>query len=286
MIARSLAVACLLCCPFIAMSHAETGTASVYAYEGEKTASGERANPREFTAAHRTLPFGTVADIKNPETGQTVRVRINDRGPYIGNRVIDLSYAAAQQISLIEPGSGEVDILVVKLGRGDREPPAPYVVTVPDPKEKMVIASAEPPKIEFPIPGLTPGATTTPVKPEPVVVDRVEVIEQHGNVETRKQVAPDGKTIETVAIGTAATPAPAPRIPRKSGQFVVQVGAFSVEANAKALQERLGRIGQAAWIDNEQLFRVRIGPFATRDEAMKARTTLEANGISAIVMSE
>jgi len=98
MIARSLAVACLLWCPFIAMSHAETGTASVYAYEGEKTASGERANPREFTAAHRTLPFGTRVKVTNKKNGRTVTVRINDRGPFKAGRIIDLTPAAAQRL--------------------------------------------------------------------------------------------------------------------------------------------------------------------------------------------
>ncbi|HWW60535.1 MAG TPA: SPOR domain-containing protein, partial [Thermoanaerobaculia bacterium] len=182
---------------------------------------------------------------------------------------------------------------VVKLGRGDREPPAPYVVTVPEPKEKMTIASSEPPQIEIPVPAAVPVLA----KPEPIVVDRVEVVEQHAGVDTRRQVSADGKTIETVEVGTAtptavsidrprATPPPPPRAARKSGQFIVQVGAFSVEANAKALQQRLGRIGQDAWVDKESLYRVRIGPFATRDEAMKARGTLEANGISAIIVAE
>ena len=67
-----------------------------------------------LTAAHRTFPFGTILDITNPKTSQTVRVRVNDRGPYIGNRMIDLSYAAAQQIGLIEPGVGAVDITIVQ----------------------------------------------------------------------------------------------------------------------------------------------------------------------------
>ena len=81
MIARSFVAACLLCCCFLATAHAETGVASVYAYDGEKTASGERANPRALTAAHRTLPFGTTVKVTNKKNGRTVVVRINDRGP-------------------------------------------------------------------------------------------------------------------------------------------------------------------------------------------------------------
>jgi cell division protein FtsN len=79
----------------------------------------------------------------------------------------------------------------------------------------------------------------------------------------------------------------AARMPRASkGQFFVQVGAFSVEANAKALQERMVAIGQKAWIDRQDLYRVRIGPFATRDEAASTRAALEANGVSALIVSE
>src|SRR5438067_11306968 len=97
------------------------GVASWYGQEfaGRTTANGEIFDPMLFTAAHRSLPFGTVLDVLNPKTGQTVRVRINDRGPYIGGRIIDLSYAAAQQIGLVEPGSGEVDATIVKIGNGD-----------------------------------------------------------------------------------------------------------------------------------------------------------------------
>jgi rare lipoprotein A len=98
MIARTLMAACVLSCPFITASLAETGTASVYGYEGEKTASGERANPRALTAAHRTLPFGTAVKVTNKHNGRTVVVRINDRGPFKRGRIIDLTPAAAHRL--------------------------------------------------------------------------------------------------------------------------------------------------------------------------------------------
>ena len=97
MIARSFVAACLLCA-LGGIAIAETGIASVYAYDGEKTASGERANPRHLTAAHRTLPFGTMVKVTNKKNGRTVLVRINDRGPFVRGRVIDLTPAAAQQL--------------------------------------------------------------------------------------------------------------------------------------------------------------------------------------------
>jgi rare lipoprotein A len=77
---------------------AESGIASVYAYSGERTASGERAQPSGFTAAHRTLPFGTRVRVTNKTNGRTVVVRINDRGPFVRGRVIDLTPAAAHAL--------------------------------------------------------------------------------------------------------------------------------------------------------------------------------------------
>jgi len=77
---------------------AETGIASVYAYSGGKTASGERANPGGFTAAHRTLKFGTQVRVTNRRNGRNVVVRINDRGPFVRGRVIDITPAAARAL--------------------------------------------------------------------------------------------------------------------------------------------------------------------------------------------
>ncbi len=77
---------------------AESGIASVYAYSGSKTASGERSNPSGFTAAHRTLPFGTQVRVTNRRNGQSVVVRINDRGPFVRGRVIDVTPAAARAL--------------------------------------------------------------------------------------------------------------------------------------------------------------------------------------------
>lgn len=277
------------------------GVASWYGEEfaGRTTANGEIFDPSLLTAAHRTLPFGTVLDITNPKTSQTVRVRVNDRGPYIGNRMIDLSYAAAQQIGLIEPGIGEVDVKIVRIGSGEREPPAPFDVTLAEaPKTAPVLSAGDPPPVAFPLP--SQAATAPPVAPAPeAVVNRVDVEVQRDDVITRKQVTPDGKSFEDVPVapGEAATAsgydeqrrdaARRERVtPRKPQRFFVQVGAFSVEANAKALQERLSSIGHRAIIAYDALYRVRIGPYTTRDAAIEGRTALEAQGISALIVSE
>jgi rare lipoprotein A len=78
------------------MAMAESGIASIYAYSGERTANGERAQPSGLTAAHRSLPFGTRVRVTNKSNGRSVVVRINDRGPFVRGRIIDLTPAAAR----------------------------------------------------------------------------------------------------------------------------------------------------------------------------------------------
>ncbi len=90
----------------------QKGIASWYgtAYHGNNTASGEVFNMFDYTAAHRTLPFGTRVIVYYPRTGKAVAVRINDRGPFVEGRIIDLSYAAAREIDLIKRGIDEVEL--------------------------------------------------------------------------------------------------------------------------------------------------------------------------------
>jgi rare lipoprotein A len=85
-------------------------------FEGKPTASGEIYDSSLLTAAHRELPFGTVLEVTNVANGKSVRVRINDRGPFIRGRVLDLSRAAAEEIGLIGPGVAEVRATVVAPG--------------------------------------------------------------------------------------------------------------------------------------------------------------------------
>ncbi|MBC2606711.1 septal ring lytic transglycosylase RlpA family protein [Pelagicoccus albus] len=88
------------------------GKASYYsdALQGSPTASGEPYDPGEYTAAHRELDFGTEVEVTYPETGESVIVVINDRGPHTDDRIIDLSKAAAQEIGLIDDGVGTVEL--------------------------------------------------------------------------------------------------------------------------------------------------------------------------------
>ncbi len=275
-------------------------------FAGRTTANGEIFDPMLMTAAHRTLPFGTLLDVRNPKTGQTVRVRVNDRGPYVGDRLIDLSYAAAQQIGLAEGAGGDVDISVAKVGRGDREPPTAFAVNVPD---NTSVAAVPPAATPAPAPAPTPATVEPQPAAVPATVESVQVTEQHASApETRKEVAANGTTLVEVPVTSSPLPAPAPApvTPTKrstpaastpaaskppvttarTGRYLVQVGAFSQEANAKALQKKLKAIGQDAMIEHTSLYLVRIGPFETRDQAVSVRAKLEAAGISAIITTQ
>ncbi len=90
----------------------QSGLAAVYSYPGGKTASGERLDPRKLTAAHRTLPFGTVVRVINLRNGHSVTVRINDRGPFTKGRIIDVSPAAARQLGF--SGLAKVELQTVQ----------------------------------------------------------------------------------------------------------------------------------------------------------------------------
>ncbi len=100
----------------------QKGEASWYgrAFHGKQTASGERFDMNSLTAAHKTLPFGTILQVKNLDNDRSVKVRINDRGPYRGGRIIDLSYGAAKSLDILGAGTANVGIKVLKKGTGER----------------------------------------------------------------------------------------------------------------------------------------------------------------------
>jgi len=100
---------------FAGGANAETGRASWYALTS-KTASGERCDPNAMTAAHRSLPFGTKVKVENLRNGRAVVVRINDRGPYVSGRVIDLTRAAARRLGIMDSGVAPVRITVIEQG--------------------------------------------------------------------------------------------------------------------------------------------------------------------------
>ncbi len=99
-----------------AQGYTETGTASWYGkqFHGKKTSSGEIYNMNAKTAAHKTLPLGTMVLVKNLGNGKQVIVRINDRGPFTSKRIIDLSYATAKELDFVSQGIAEVEIIALE----------------------------------------------------------------------------------------------------------------------------------------------------------------------------
>jgi len=132
----------------------ERGLASWYGrkFHGQKTASGETYDMFAMTAAHKTLPIPSFARVTSVKNGRSVIVRVNDRGPFHEDRVIDLSYAAAAKLGIAGPGSGLVEVERVFAGRTASAPAAA------EPPRPTTLAAAEPPK---------PAAVATPlIQPE------------------------------------------------------------------------------------------------------------------------
>lgn len=114
------------------LGYTEIGIASWYGQEfhGRPTASQEIFDQHDLTAAHRTLPFGTMVLVTNLENGRQVTVRINDRGPFVRGRIIDLSYAAARLLGIVGPGTSRVKIEVVSFNPKEEKPTDGYILQV------------------------------------------------------------------------------------------------------------------------------------------------------------
>ena len=111
------------------IGYRERGVASWYGkdFQGRKTSSGEVFDMYGLTAAHRTLPLGTLLQVKSEQTGKSVRVRVNDRGPFVSGRILDLSYGAAREIGMLGTGTAVVvlEVLGVEAASGRAAGPLP-----------------------------------------------------------------------------------------------------------------------------------------------------------------
>jgi rare lipoprotein A len=226
----------------------ERGVASWYGrmFHGKRTSTGEIYDMTAMTAAHPTLPLPSYARVTSVETGRSVVVRVNDRGPFLHGRVIDLSYAAAHRLGIAQKGSGEVVVEALL--------PASTGAATVVPAEPAIVAAAAAPEAGT--------AVTTPLPAPPAIVAAT--------------VPPSGGT-------PLADRSP---VEAQAGGFVVQLGAFASEPNAQTflshVRERLAaadvepRVRQAGG-----LFRVYVGPYASRDEARKsADRLLQAFGMA------
>jgi rare lipoprotein A len=134
----------------------ERGTASFYAarFHGRRTASGERYNHQAMTVAHRTLPFGTLLRITNERNGRSITVRVNDRGPFIRGRIVDLSGAAARQLGV----TGLAPVTIETVTGEEAEPEPEEAPLPPPPRADFPVIPVQPaPPMPLPVEGVLVG---------------------------------------------------------------------------------------------------------------------------------
>lgn len=245
----------------------DVGYASWYGEElaGSPTAIGEPFNPDGISAAHKTLPLPSYVEVTALDTGRTIVLRVNDRGPMVNDRLIDLSKGAAQQLGL----SGGVAAVRVRrtsppmAERAQLRGGGAVAARLDTPDSLLVLLRK---KLEGkPMPAGVASATAskpTPSAPAPGG-DRF-IVE-----------GPGAKAPKPAATKPAAPkPAAAKPAPAASGSYAVQVAAFSSEARANAAAKSVG--GTVTKAGN--LWRVRMGPFASEAEALSAAGKAKAKG--------
>lgn len=255
------------------------GLASWYGQEfaGRTTANGEIFDPNALTAAHRTLPFGTLVEVTNVRTGRSVTVRINDRGPFIESRIIDLSYAAAREIDMVEAGVTRVRIDVLRVAEPDA-PPKAYVVRVEEPSEKIEVPRIPdaPPEVAFPLPDSSGSREQHGrVQVEEVTVDDITVEVVEGNAPpARRTVDPSGTRV-----------IPAPVAPAGGDGYVLQLGAFGAEENARKLAASASQIDPRVFVrEIAGLWRVRVGPLSDRVAAIELAEKFDLAGFPSLIV--
>jgi len=221
--------------------YTESGMASWYGpgFHGKRTANGEAYDQQAMTAAHRTLPMPSVVRVTNLDNGNTVVLRVNDRGPFAHNRIIDVSRAAAERLDMVRSGVASVRVEILADESRRVKEIAQNGGSVADQMAAMRGGSSPPPRTMV-------AAAPPPPPPPPQTV-----------VRAASPPAPP-PSITTVAAGVS------------SGYFV-QAGAFSTIDSAERLRASLARFGDSAISQTSfgptNLYRVRLGPFASADAA-------------------
>lgn len=242
----------------------ETGYASWYGEEqvGNNTANGEIFRPLAITAAHRTLPLPSYVEVTALDTGRTILVRVNDRGPFAGNRVIDLSRGAAEQLGI--SGAGTAGVRVRRVNPSEPEKGQLRIgMRVParmdTPETVLAELRKRLPTVAAPVP--TPAAAPTP---EPTAASPAPTIKPPVKPTPAVKTSSPAPTKVKKPISPAAKP-----VPQVSARPLwVQVGAYSTKQRAEDAAKRLGGAVSPAG----KLWRVRTGPYT---DAAAARSSIE-----------
>lgn len=213
--------------PAVDYNYEETGIASWYGpgFHGKKTANGEIFDQNKISAAHRTLPMPSIVRVTNLENGRVLeKVRINDRGPFAGNRIIDLSKKAAEELNFINTGIAKVKVEILE--NESREH-----ALINSEGKTMKVQSAEIKEIK-----------KTNLKQAPEVVMSADEV-------TKKFEIKDDMMEKNSIL--------------KDKSLAIQVGAFTDHRNAKSLTQKLSDFKayiERIFIDNKYIYRVRVGP--------------------------
>lgn len=215
----------------------ETGIASWYGneFQGRTTANGEVFDKNQVSAAHKTLPLPSVVQVTNLENGRQLVVRINDRGPFVNARVIDMSFHAAELLGYAQQGTAKVRVKIL-------------------PEESRQVAAVAK-GVDF---GLHVPA-----------VPRVQVVSEE--LTPIGPEAPPRAVARPPSVIASAEAAPIRVMPKPNLPIYVQAGAFAQRANAEKLRQSLAQIGQTLiselQISGQTLYRVRLGPLTSVQDA-------------------
>jgi peptidoglycan lytic transglycosylase len=250
------------------LSYDETGIASWYGeqFHGHYTANGEVFDLNGLTAAHHTLPMPSIVQVTNLENGRTLTLRVNDRGPFAGARIIDVSRQAAQLLGFERNGTAKVRVRVLEAETMQAQAVARHNGVEEVPGGPVEVAQAAPRTAVdaqplAPLPG-------THVAPAPQTASIVPV----------KASAPDIVPVDPPLTGKVTIGAAHP-----NAQIYIQAGAFAQMDNASRVRQRIAGIGSAnitaVRINGNNLFRVRLGPVASVDDADKLLQRVLATGL-------
>jgi peptidoglycan lytic transglycosylase len=243
--------------PAVDYHYDRTGTASWYGadYDGKYTANGEIYHMNELTAAHPTLPLPSIVQVTDLQNGRSLQLRVNDRGPFVDGRMIDVSRRAAQLLGFETQGTAPVRVKILK-----EESIAAADEAMRNNGQIMTAAASAPP-VTPPMAGSVSSAPVPPAALRPASLP----------------AAAPGSGAEF-----AAAPISAAQMPRSlpnttigpggpSGRLYIQAGAFSVRGNAQRVRSQIARLGSVVVtttsVNGIEMYRVRLGPVENADEA-------------------
>ena len=277
----------------------ERGVASWYGpgFHKERTSTGELYDMYGMTAAHKTLPLPAYVRVTNLQNGRSIVVRVNDRGPFVGNRIIDLSYTAAAKLDMLRNGTAMVEVRAID----PSVPPLPPVVTA----STIPAASTSPAASPTPTASSTPAAASTSAAAPVAAALVIMPLAATPPAAAPPAAAPSAAVSPTAAPGATTSPAVPPAIaatnaapeaasasgaaPAAPGftrpTLFIQAGAFSDPANAERLAQKLrgDNLGKV-FVRNDviagrKMYRVRIGPVPDVAEFDRVVAALEQAGI-------